>query len=333
MGLRGEYIGKSLSTQRFFADTEYMNYWWVNQGKTYEFEVPNNILWSPKESQDGSYNQNYHNMTLLKPGDLVFSYKEKEICAVGIVQGNARTSLKPEFRTRTSWAKKGWLVDTEFTELRTPFEPSRHMVQIRPLLPDKYSPLRSNGKANQAYLFAISNELGELLLSIAGLSDENLETYSQILTERLDDEHEAEIIQRTTLRPLEKEQLIKARRGQGVFKDNVKKFENRCRITGVSEGLHLVASHIKPWSLSSDAEKIDGENGLLLAPHVDHLFDGGSISFEDDGSLIISAVLNRAILSAWNLGEDINIGSLTLNQRKYLAYHRENRLLPRKPQK
>ena|ERR1700688_3467964 len=73
--------------------------------------------------------------------------------------------------------------------------------------------------------------------------------------------------------------------------------ENRCRITGVTNPIHLRASHCKPWRDSSNEERISGENGLLLTPTMDHLFDRGFISFEDSGLLIVSPVAHPPSLN------------------------------------
>ena len=77
----------------------------------------------------------------------------------------------------------------------------------------------------------------------------------------------------------DKEQLIKARRGQGTFQVRVEAIEAACRVTGVKDRQFLVASHIKPWRASDNAEKLDGNNGQLLSPHVDKVFDNGWITF------------------------------------------------------
>jgi putative restriction endonuclease len=85
----------------------------------------------------------------------------------------------------------------------------------------------------------------------------------------------------------------------------------------------LRASHIKPWCKSDDREKLDGYNGLLLAPHVDLLFDRGWISFSDDGKLLVSDKLDRTVLTAWGIPENLNVGGFRPEQCKYLAWHRE----------
>jgi len=120
-----------------------------------------------------------------------------------------------------------------------------------------------------------------------------------------------------------KEQLVLARRGQGVFKERVKVIEACCRLTGVMDIDHLRASHIKPWRDSSDEEKLDGNNGFLLSPHVDHLFDKGYISFLDDGRVLISNLLSNSVLRAWGLNLQVNVGNFNEEQKRYLKYHRE----------
>lgn len=98
------------------------------------------------------------------------------------------------------------------------------------------------------------------------------------------------------IRDTDRQQIIRARRGQGLFRDRVRRVERACRITGVENPEHLIASHCKPWRHSTNEERLDGENGLLLTPSIDHLFDGGFISFENDGRLLVSPVADRDAL-------------------------------------
>jgi hypothetical protein len=80
---------------------------------------------------------------------------------------------------------------------------------------------------------------------------------------------------------------------------------------------------VKPWSVSDDHEKIDGFNGLLLAPHVDHLFDKGYITFESKGEMVISPNLNVEILKKWSIPQVLNVGSFSSEQSEYLGYHHQ----------
>jgi hypothetical protein len=131
------------------------------------------------------------------------------------------------------------------------------------------------------------------------------------------------IEQRTDLSPTAKKQLIDARRGQGRFRESVLAQEPSCRVTRISASEHLRASHIKPWRLCTDAERLDGSNGLMLSPHVDHLFDRGYISFSGDGGLVISNKLDANVVGQWNLTLRSCPRPFSWLQDRYLAFHRE----------
>ncbi|PKB79638.1 MAG: hypothetical protein BZY88_12540 [SAR202 cluster bacterium Io17-Chloro-G9] len=146
----------------------------------------------------------------------------------------------------------------------------------------------------------------------------------ELLSNPEDDEHESEIASRDDIPETDKLQLIKARRGQGIYKARVRLVEKKCRITGLSALKHLRASHIKPWRLSSTFEKLDGHNGLLLSPHIDHLFDRGYVSFNADGSVLVSPILGHDILAAWNIDPNLNVGDFLPEQSIYLQFHRDN---------
>jgi hypothetical protein len=145
---------------------------------------------------------------------------------------------------------------------------------------------------------------------------------SAAVSELANDWVETSIVRRTDLNPEEKQQLIRARGGLGVFRRSLEKIESACRLTGLLDRRHLRACHIKPWSVSDDQEKLDGCNGLLLSPHIAHLFARGYISFSDEGDLLASRHLNPAILTAWNLRMPLKVGVFQPRQRLYLDYHR-----------
>jgi plasmid stabilization system protein ParE len=68
---------------------------------------------------------------------------------------------------------------------------------------------------------------------------------------------------------------------------------------------HLKASHIKPWRDATDAERLDGSNGLLLSPHIDHLFDEGYITFSPSQELIIVPEVRDKLLDAWGIASGL----------------------------
>lgn len=135
------------------------------------------------------------------------------------------------------------------------------------------------------------------------------------------DAEEARVLE-SDLPPTEKDQVVRARRGQGVFRRRVEAVEAGCRLTGTTDPSLLIASHIKPWRDSTDAERLDGHNGLLLAPHVDRLFDAHLISFEDDGAVLVASPRIREEMVRWGLDPEANVGPFADRQGTYLAHHR-----------
>jgi hypothetical protein len=148
-------------------------------------------------------------------------------------------------------------------------------------------------------------------------------TDEDVVNDEMDEAHERFLTLRTITGPVEVEQLVKARRGQGVYRSNLEAIEKCCRITGLRSVRHLRASHIKPWRDSNDEEKIDGHNGLLLSPHCDHLFDRGWVMFDDDGRMVASTRLEPEVLRAWRIEPPTSPTPFLRRQIEYLEYHRE----------
>ena len=119
--------------------------------------------------------------------------------------------------------------------------------------------------------------------------------------------------------------LVSSRIGQGRFRKELSKIETECRITKVDCFEHLIASHIKPWRDGDNSERLDPENGLMLTPTIDHLFDKGFIAFEDTGQVLIAGVADRATLGKMGVASAITDTGrgFTAGQKRYLDYHRE----------
>lgn len=120
----------------------------------------------------------------------------------------------------------------------------------------------------------------------------------------------------------EKEQVIKSRIGQSIFKKNLLKNEEKCKLCGVFDKRFLIASHIKPWSQSNHRERLDVNNGLLLCPNHDALFDKGFISFGDDGRILISNSLDETLKIFLNIHDKLQT-QMNEMQRQYMKWHRE----------
>jgi putative restriction endonuclease len=123
--------------------------------------------------------------------------------------------------------------------------------------------------------------------------------------------------------PTTKEVLAQARIGQGRFRNDVLSMWGlRCCVTG-SQMLDAVrASHIKPWSHSTNEERLDPNNGLPLVATLDALFDAGLVSFNDDGFLISSKRISKDEQKLLGLPKLRLRRALGEQGRMYLAYHR-----------
>lgn len=301
-----------------------MRYWWVNQNQTFKHEVPGGFLWSPKRNKNGGRNQFYENMTMVAPGDLIFSFCDTLIKAVGVATGPAESAEKPDFgATGDQWDNEGWFVPVEFEVIPNPVRPKDFVADLLPHFAAKYNPIQPTGDGNQGvYLAEVSQGFATTLLAQMNRTIDDFDVEEEVQGEQEAEAAQQSLQGRTDIGETQKRQMISARRGQGVFKANVRLNEKACRITGVTDPRLLIASHIKPWSKSNDTEKLDGCNGLLLSPHVDRLFDRGLITFEDTGEIIHSPKLPTDVWQAWGLSEAESVGSFSDAQRAYLAYHR-----------
>jgi predicted restriction endonuclease len=122
----------------------------------------------------------------------------------------------------------------------------------------------------------------------------------------------------------ERSAIIKARIGQGQFRDNLIRYWAACAVTGCSEPKLLRASHIKPWSKSDLAERLSLYNGLLLSPTLDACFDAGLVSFDNKGNIIISSRMTVNDLTALGINSEMKLSKLEPEHQKYLEYHRQN---------
>jgi hypothetical protein len=206
--------------------------------------------------------------------------------------------------------------------------------EIGPYIGVRHSPVNADGTGRQGvYLAAIPDVLGYIVSDridfavAAGRAAElgignNIEVELPGIDEwELVEERK---IESSELPQTERAALLKSRVGQGRFKMNVSRFETRCRVTQVSNPVHLIASHIKPWRESNNEERLAAGNGLLLTPSIDHLFDRGFISFEDSGETLISPVADIDSLRRMGLdpGNPPKIGGFNSDQKYFLQHHR-----------
>lgn len=121
----------------------------------------------------------------------------------------------------------------------------------------------------------------------------------------------------------ERSGLVTSRVGQGAYRKSIiYRWEHKCAVTGFNKPEILIASHILPWKDSSDAQRLDVDNGILLSPVYDALFDRHLISFEDSGSIILSDKIEISAYGRIGVTGSEKIKNLTEGNRSYLNAHR-----------
>jgi len=288
-----------------------MAYWWVSQNRTYKEERAGGYLWAPKRGENGVVFRHWSNMTLVRPGDIVFSYADQSIGAVGIASSAAYDSPQPtEFKQQ--WQQDGYRVDVSYQEVSPAARVATFVDSLIAFLPDQHSPLTKNKTGVQGYLFAIPPKAGELIC-------EKLAMVAPV------DQLIADAFQRTIPDETTRQALVKARVGQGRWRQDLLRFwSGQCAVTGLAIEPLLRASHVKPWRDSDNSERLDVHNGLLLGPAYDAAFDAGFITFNDDRTIVVSSQLPADQRSAAGIEATATLRSLRDEHRAYLEHHRAN---------
>ena len=210
-----------------------------------------------------------------------------------------------------------------FDIFRVAVQPPRVYINSKSIF---YELMRNLGLPNISYLS---------VLKIKDIDDNQMYFYfkvfidykSDLVSYVLKDEQEQEerIENDTSISTKVKTVLINSRIGQGDYRKKLLEECPYCPFTMVSDERLLVASHIKPWALSDDKEKVDSKNGFLFTPTFDRLFDRGFISFEDDKSMLVSpwiSPMNQKRLGIYT-GKIIDKLPLDDKRKQYLKFHRE----------
>jgi predicted restriction endonuclease len=200
----------------------------------------------------------------------------------------------------TSWATKAGVIDRPLTEITSVRQLAELVDRIKAI--DIF--VERNTKGNAMY----SSALAAYLEYLSDISSEDVQEDIQ------------DVLSDHGIDNTEKATLVNARVGQGQFRRQLIDQWGRCALTGYRDPRFLVASHIKPWRKSTNHERLDPYNGLLLLPNLDKAFDLGYISFEDTGRIMISGALEDEEA----LGVRVTMRlELHNNHRDYMTYHRQ----------
>ncbi|MGN0206094.1 MAG: HNH endonuclease [Muribaculaceae bacterium] len=126
--------------------------------------------------------------------------------------------------------------------------------------------------------------------------------------------------------PSRQNDIRKARNGQGIYRDNLLAECPFCPITMINDERLLIASHIKPWAVASDSEKLDPKNGLILSPLYDRLFDRGLMTFTEDRRIVLSNWISPKNKERLGIKEGQFVQLLPLDEKRqlYMQFHRSS---------
>lgn len=187
----------------------------------------------------------------------------------------------------------------------------------------------TNQRPNAARIGSFDTKTLLQLGQLDKTADEKLfaQITGHVLVEALQDDSSqlqsdlAKIAADPTLLETTREAIVQARLGQGQFRCALRqRYDDKCAVTNVGFPELLRASHIKPWARSTNEERLDPENGLLLTPNIDTLFDRGFITFGSSGKLRVSKQVPSGTLAGLGPLANLRIPP-TAKQRAYLVYH------------
>jgi 5-methylcytosine-specific restriction enzyme A len=121
----------------------------------------------------------------------------------------------------------------------------------------------------------------------------------------------------------ERQGLVTSRVGQGAYRSSILyRWEYKCAVTNYEKHEILIASHIVPWKDANNDERLDVDNGILLSPNYDALFDRHLISFENNGSILLSNSLLKSDYQKLGVSGKESIKHFTKGNHEYLEKHR-----------
>ena len=260
----------------------------------------------------------------IRPKDLVFNYRKGYVVGYCIIRTESYLAPQPEeFTVDVEWEDEGFMADADYYLFDKPITAGEIHDKIVDLLPPKYGPLNAivkNGqikvKANQGYLYELSREIDLILIGLFKIKQDH---FFESNDDDSHNESDYKVPDKTSRRG-----LVTSRIGQGEYRRRIlKRWGFKCAVNGSRIKEVLIASHIVPWRESTNAERLDVDNGILLSPVYDALFDRHYISFDDNGLIILSKALGKIEFVKIGVHGSEKIENLTNKNRIYLERHRK----------
>ncbi|MGK0236360.1 MAG: putative restriction endonuclease [Psychroserpens sp.] len=290
---------------------------WVNIGDSYKEVQEQKFLWAPTfkviDGEKIRHNAGWDSVNNVKKNDIIFCNCDGALIYVVVAKDRSYIAPRPLNRTFNKWHNEGYKVDVEMVELSPSIPVNSLKNELNSLLSDDLKPKVFNKNLDncQIYMAPLSKVAGAFLLDCT--DEQSIEVH---------DKREDTALQTALGR--DKDVMSKARVGQGKFRDGLLSlWNNTCPITFINTPSLLIASHIVPWQLANAEDKVNIHNGLLLAPHIDKLFDKGFISFSDSGKIIFHSKLTPETANKLGITEATQLKNLKQENLPFLKKHRE----------
>ncbi len=295
-----------------------MQFFWVNIGETHNEVIEGSFLWAPKSSlnKNGTtiFRKHWDNVGEVRAGDVIFCCYKKQINFIATAIADAYDEKRPMSRSFKDWDAKGYRVDVSLTYLEMALHRDEISLDFSIQFDERTEPsvFTKERTLSQIYMARLPLDAGLFLLE----KTQQLSNFQNALIDLGNTGPRS--ISKTT-----REALIQSRIGQGQFRrDVIKHWHGRCALTGLKNIDLLIASHIDAWALCNNDARLDPNNGLLLAAHIDKLFDRGLIAFTDAGDLCISKKLSDDDCKILGLEQYSKLTKITPDNRNYLLKHR-----------
>ena len=295
--------------------------WWVNQSDSWDVEYGDRVVRSSRYKRVGAGHapvaaDTKYRQTVgqARRDDIVVHARGPHIVAFSraLEDGEAHDELPGNYIA-------GWQFRSEYFVLSNPVPKGsfRHQF-VNDNHPKGYA-LTRRGTVNQGYFFCFDYPGLAIILDYVDLN-ESLPTW---LTQHMGPGASVSMGE-LELAETERIAIANTRMGQAIFRSGVISLWGSCAVTGVASEQLLRASHIKPWRQCSNRERLDPANGLLLTPTLDHLFDRGLITFESDGSIVISESLASSDIAGLGVSTGMRLRWVPDGVVDYMRYHNQH---------
>ncbi len=300
-----------------------MNFWWVNQGDSFEEARKLGALWAPLEDKGGHKQPSWETLDKAKPGDVVFHFAKKKVRGISTVTSPSRIAAI-RIRDRGQWQDLGREIEVEAQDFDFTIDLEEIPVGLRrDSGAGVNTPFDSRGKVKQGYLFSVPDEVSRFLLTRLNLiSTSSVESITTQVQKTLG----------TFADGTDKAIIGTFRREQRALRAYLVQNKSLldCGLCGKTlPPSLLVAAHIKPRSVCSEKERLDA-NVVMLACVLgcDALFEKGFIFVSEDGKVSLNP-MSDASAGLLEFMKDLDgqtSKAFNSESRKFFKWHRENAL-------